>query len=128
MYESVRVQERYGVKMAKRGGFPGGGMPGNMSNLMKQAQRMQRQMEEGQKELETKEFVAKTGGGAVEVAVNGKKEVVRIVLSEEIVDSEDIETLQDAVMAAVNEAMRQADAASAELMGKMTGGLGGLPF
>lgn len=114
--------------MAKRGGFPGGGMPGNMSNLMKQAQRMQRQMEEGQKELETKEFVAKTGGGAVEVAVNGKKEVLRVVLSEEIVDPDDIETLQDAVMAAVNEAMRQADAASAELMGKMTGGLGGLPF
>ncbi|MCI5954834.1 MAG: YbaB/EbfC family nucleoid-associated protein [Lachnospiraceae bacterium] len=114
--------------MAKRGGFPGGGMPGNMSNLMKQAQRMQRQMEEGQKELETKEFVAKTGGGAVEVAVNGKKEVLRIVLSEEIVDPEDIETLQDAVMAAVNEAMRQADEAGAQLMGKMTGGLGGLPF
>ena len=113
--------------MAKRGGFPGG-MPGNMNNLMKQAQRMQRQMEEGQKELETKEFVAKTGGGAVEVAVNGKKEVLRIVLSEEIVDPEDIETLQDAVMAAVNEAMRQADEAGAELMGKMTGGLGGLPF
>ena len=114
--------------MAKRGGFHGGGMPGNMSNLMKQAQRMQRQMEEGQKELETKEFVAKTGGGAVEVAVNGKKEVLRIVLSEEIVDPEDIETLQDAVMAAVNEAMRQADEAGAQLMGKMTGGLGGLPF
>lgn len=89
---------------------------------------MQRQMEEGQKELETKEFVAKTGGGAVEVVVNGKKEVLRIVLSEEIVDPEDIETLQDAVMAAVNEAMRQADEAGAELMGKMTGGLGGLPF
>lgn len=114
--------------MAKRGGFPGGAMPGNMSNLMKQAQRMQRQMEEGQKELETKEFVAKTGGGAVEVAVNGKKEVLRITLSEEIVDPEDIETLQDAVMAAVNEALRQADAANSELMGKMTGGLGGLPF
>lgn len=80
------------------------------------------------KELETKEFVAKTGGGAVEVAVNGKKEVLRITLSEEIVDPEDIETLQDAVMAAVNEALRQADAASSELMGKMTGGLGGLPF
>ncbi len=114
--------------MAKRGGFPGGAMPGNMSNLMKQAQRMQRQMEEGQKELETREFVATTGGGAVEVAVNGKKEVLRIRLSEEIVDPEDIETLQDAVMAAVNEAMRQADAAGSELMGKMTGGLGGLPF
>lgn len=103
-------------------------MPGNMSNLMKQAQRMQRQMEEGQKELETREFVAKTGGGAVEVAVNGRKEVLRLTLSEEIVDPEDIETLQDAVVAAVNEAMRQADEASTELMGKMTGGLGGLPF
>ena len=114
--------------MAKRGGFPGGAMPGNMSNLMKQAQRMQRQMEEGQKELETREFVAKTGGGAVEVAVSGKKEVLRLVLNEEIVDPEDIETLQDAIVAAVNEAMRQADSASAELMGKMTGGLGGLPF
>ena len=114
--------------MAKRGGFPGGAMPGNMSNLMKQAQRMQRQMEEGQKELETREFVAKTGGGAVEVAVSGKKEVLRLVLNEEIVDPEDIETLQDAIVAAVNEAMRQADSTSAELMGKMTGGLGGLPF
>ena len=103
-------------------------MPGNMNNLMKQAQRMQRQMEEGQKELETKEFVAKTGGGAVEAVVNGKKEVLRLVLNEEIVDPEDIETLQDAIVAAVNEAMRQADSASAELMGKMTGGLGGLPF
>ena len=89
---------------------------------------MQRQMEEGQKELETKEFLDKTGGGAVEVAVNGKKEVLRLKLSEEIVDPEDIETLQDAVVAAVNEAMRQADEASTEMMGKMTGGLGGLPF
>lgn len=114
--------------MAKRGGFPGGGIPGNMSNLMKQAQRMQRQMEEGQRELETKEFTAKTGGGAVEVVVNGKKEVLRISLSEEIVDPEDIETLQDAVLAAVNEALRQAEEASSEMMGKMTGGLGGLPF
>ena len=63
--------------MAKRGGFPGGGMPGNMSNLMKQAQRMQRQMEEGQKELEAKEFSATSGGGAVEVTINGKKEVLK---------------------------------------------------
>lgn len=89
---------------------------------------MQRQMEEGQKELESREFAAKTGGGAVEVVVNGKKEVLRIQLSEEIVDPEDIETLQDAVLAAVNEAMRQAEEASSEMMGKMTGGLGGLPF
>ena len=107
--------------MAKRGGFPGGGIPGNMNNLMKQAQRMQRQMEEGQKELESKEFVAKTGGGAVEVAVNGKKEVLRIQLSEEIVDPDDIETLQDAVLAAVNEAMRQAEEASNEVMGTVKG-------
>ena len=115
--------------MAKRGGFPGGAMPGNMSNLMKQAQRMQRQMEEGQKELETKEFTAKAGGGAVEVTVNGKKEITALKLAEEIVDPEDIETLQDAIMAAVNEAFHQADEASAALMGKMTGGLGGgFPF
>ncbi len=114
--------------MAKRGGFPGGAMPGNMSNLMKQAQRMQRQMEEGQKELESREFTASVGGGAVEVAVNGKKELLRVKLMEDIVDPEDIETLQDSIVAAVNEAMRQADEASAALMGKMTGGLGGLPF
>jgi hypothetical protein len=116
--------------MAKRGGFPGGmAMPGNMNNLMKQAQRMQKQMEEGQKELETKEFTAKAGGGAVEVTVSGKKEVLNVKLSEEAVDPDDIETLQDMIMAATNEALRQAQEASDELMGKMTGGLGGgLPF
>ncbi len=115
--------------MAKRGGFPGGAMPGNMNNLMKQAQRMQRQIEEGQKELETKEFTASAGGGAVEVTVSGKKEIVGIRLAEEIVDPEDIETLQDAVVAAANEALRQAEEANAALMGKMTGGLGGgFPF
>ena len=114
--------------MAKRGGFPGGGMPGNMSNLMKQAQRMQRQMEESQKELETKEFTVSAGGGAVEVTVSGKKELISLKLAEEIVDPEDIETLQDAVVAAVNEALRKADEESAALMGRMTGGLGGFPF
>ena len=114
--------------MAKRGGFPGG-MPGNMNNLMKQAQRMQRQMEEGQKELETKEFTASAGGGAVEVTVNGKKEVIKVNLSEEVVDPDDIEMLQDLIMAATNEALRQVEEASSELMGKMTGGLGGgFPF
>ena len=116
--------------MAKRGGFPGGmAMPGNMNNLMKQAQRMQRQMEEGQKELETKEFSAKAGGGAVEVTVSGKKEVLSVKLSEEAVDPDDIETLQDMIIAATNEALKQAEEASNELMGKMTGGLGGgFPF
>lgn len=116
--------------MAKRGGFPGGmGMPGNMNNLMKQAQRMQRQMEEGQKELETKEFTAKAGGGAVEVTVSGKKEILNVKLSEEAVDPDDIETLQDMIIAATNEALKQAEEANNELMGKMTGGLGGgFPF
>ncbi len=116
--------------MAKRGGFPGG-MPGNMNNLMKQAQRMQRQMEESQKELEAKEFSAAAGGGAVEVTVSGKKELVKVKLSEEVVDPEDIEMLEDLVVAAANEALRKVDEANAEVMGKMTGGLGlggGLPF
>ena len=115
--------------MAKLGGFPGGGMPGNMSNLMKQAQKMQRQMEESQKELETKEFTAKAGGGAVEVTVTGKKEITKVKLSEEVVDPDDIEMLEDLVMAAANEALRMAEEASAEVMSKMTGGLGGgFPF
>ena len=115
--------------MAKRGGFPGGGMPGNMSNLMKQAQRMQRQMEEGQKELEAKEFSATSGGGAVEVTINGKKEVLSVKLSQEVVDPDDVEMLQDLIVAAANEALRKADEANAELKGKMTGGLGGgFPF
>ena len=115
--------------MAKRGGFPGGGMHGSMNNLMKQAQRMQRQMEEGQKELETKEFTAKAGGGAVEVTVTGKKEITKVKLSEEVVDPEDIEMLEDLIVAATNEALRQADEANTELMSKMTGGLGGgFPF
>ncbi|MCI9073639.1 MAG: YbaB/EbfC family nucleoid-associated protein [Lachnospiraceae bacterium] len=114
--------------MAKRGGFPGGMMPGNMNNLMKQAQRMQRQMEEGQKELETREFTASAGGGAVEVTVSGKKEVLRVKLTEEVVDPEDIEMLQDLIVAAANEALKQADEANEAMMGKMTGGLGGFPF
>ena len=119
------------VTMAKRGGFPGGGIPGNMNNLMKQAQRMQRQMEENQKELETKEFTARAGGGAVEVTVTGKKEVTKVKLSEEVVDPDDIEMLEDLVMAAANEALRMAEEANTEIMNKMTGGLGlggGLPF
>lgn len=114
--------------MAKRGGYPGGMMPGNMNNLMKQAQRMQRQMEEGQKELESKEFTATAGGGAVEVTVSGKKEILKVKLTEEVVDPEDIEMLQDLIVAAANEAMKQADEANEALMGKMTGGLGGFPF
>ncbi len=109
--------------MARRGGFPGGGMPGNMANLMKQAQKMQRQMEESQKELETKEFTAKSGGGAVEVTVSGKRELTSIKLSEDAVDPDDIETLEDLIMAAVNEALRQVEEASAGSMNMLGGGL-----
>lgn len=89
---------------------------------------MQRQMEESQKELETKEFTAKAGGGAVEVTVSGKKEIVKVVLSQDVVDPDDVEMLQDLIVAATNEALRMADEASANMMSKMTGGLGGLTF
>ena len=102
--------------MAKRGGFPGG-MPGNMNNLMKQAQRMQRQMEEKQKELEEKQYSASAGGGAVTVSVK---------LSEEVVDPDDIEMLEDLIVAATNEAFRQAEEDSSQMMSQLTGGLGGL--
>ncbi|MCI5958290.1 MAG: YbaB/EbfC family nucleoid-associated protein [Lachnospiraceae bacterium] len=115
--------------MAKRGGFPGGmAMPGNMNNLMKQAQRMQRQMEESQKELESKEFTAKAGGGAVEVTVTGAKEVTKVIIDKDAVDPEETEMLQDMIMVAVNDALHQAEEANSAIMGKMTGGLGGLPF
>jgi DNA-binding YbaB/EbfC family protein len=111
--------------MAKRGGFPGGMGMGNMNNLMKQAQRMQRQMEEQQKALEEKEFTASAGGGAVEVTVTGKREVVKVRLKEEVVDPDDIEMLEDLITAAVNEALRQVDEATAAGMSKLSGGLGG---
>jgi hypothetical protein len=111
--------------MAKRGGFQGG-MPGNMNNLMKQAQKMQKQMEENQKELEEKEFTATAGGGAVEVTISGKKEITKVKLSEEVVDPDDIEMLEDLIMAAANEALRQVEEATQSAMSKLTGGLGGL--
>lgn len=117
--------------MAKRGGFPGGGMPGNMNNLMKQAQRMQRQMEEKQKEIEEKEWEGTAGGGAVTVKVSGKKEIVSVKLSEEVVDPDDIEMLEDLIVAATNEALRQMESESSQVMESLTGGLGlggGLPF
>lgn len=111
--------------MAKRGGFPGG-MPGNMNNLMKQAQKMQKQMEENQKALEEKEFTAAAGGGAVEVTISGKREVKKVKLTEEVVDPDDIEMLEDLIVAATNEALRQVDEAAASSMSKLTGGMGGL--
>lgn len=116
--------------MAKRGGFPGG-MPGNMNNLMKQAQRMQKQMEESSKELETKEFTASAGGGAVEVTVTGKKEVSKVKLSPEVVDPDDIEMLEDLIVAATNEALRKMEEETQASMAKITGGfsgMGGFPF
>ena len=109
--------------MARRGGFPGG-MPGNMNNLMKQAQRMQRQMEESKKALEEKEFTATSGGGAVEVVVSGKKDLKSITISPDAVDPDDVEMLQDMILVAVGEAMRQVDEESEKLFGGM-GGLGG---
>ncbi len=112
--------------MAKRGGFSGG-MPGNMANLMKQAQKMQRQMEEQQKEMESKEFTATAGGGAVEVAVTGAKKLVKLNIDEDAVDPEDVEMLEDMIIAAVNEALEKVDAANASSMSKLTGGLGSMP-
>ena len=113
--------------MAKRGGGFLGGM-GNMNNLMKQAQRMQRQMEENQKIIEEKEFTATAGGGAVEVVMTGKHEIKKVKLAEEVVDPEDIEMLEDLIAAAVNEALRQVDEATSSAMSKLTGGIGGLGF
>lgn len=115
--------------MAKRGGFPGGMGGVNMNNLMKQAQKMQKQMEENQKELEAAEFSASAGGGAVEVTVTGKKTVTKVTLDPDAVDPDDVEMLEDLIMAAVNEAMKKADEASAAAMSRMTGGMGGgFPF
>ncbi|WP_343210187.1 YbaB/EbfC family nucleoid-associated protein [Anaerolentibacter hominis] len=115
--------------MARRGGFPGGGIPGNMNNLMKQAQKMQRQMEEKAKELEEKEWEATAGGGAVTVKVSGKKEVLSVKLSEEVVDPDDIEMLEDLIVAATNEALRKMEEESSAVMNSMTGSLGGgFPF
>ena len=111
--------------MAKRGGFPGGGMPGNMNNLMKQAQRMQRQMEEKTKEMEEKEWEATAGGGAVTVKISGKKEVLSVKLDPEVVDPDDIEMLEDLIVAATNEALRKVEEESSEMMSALTGGLGG---
>ncbi len=116
--------------MARRGGFNGGGIPGNMNNLMKQAQRMQRQMEEKQKELETKEYSAAAGGGAVEATVTGKKILTKLTISPDAVDPDDVEMLQDMVIAAVNEAITKADEESDAFMHGISSGLdlGGLPF
>lgn len=106
-----------------RGGFPGGFGGGNMNNLMKQAQKLQKEMEEMQKALETKEFEASVGGGAVIVKANGKKEVTSINIKPEVVDEDDVEMLEDLILSAVNEVLRKAEEESSNNMGKLTGGM-----
>ena len=114
--------------MAKGGfrGMPGGGM--NQAAMMKQAQKMQQEMLRMQEEMENKTFSATTGGGMVTATVNGKHEVLDLKINPEAVDPDDVDMLQDMVMAAVNEAMRTADAEAANNMSRLTGGLnlGGL--
>ena len=107
--------------MAK--GFSGfGGMGGmNMNNLMKQAQRMQKQMDQAQADLENKEFEVTSGGGAVKVVITGKKVIKSIEIQPDVVDPDDVEMLQDLVLTAVNEAIRQADDAVTSTMGQITG-------
>ena len=104
-----------------------GGMP-NMQQLMKQAQKMQKQMEEAQAKLADMEVTASVGGGMVEVVATANKEIKSITIKPEVVDPEDIETLEDLVLAAVNEAVRQAEEVSQKEMGRLTGGMptGGL--
>ena len=109
--------------MAK-GGFPRGmGGGANMNQMIKQAQKMQEQMLKMQEEMETKTYEAVVGGGAVKVVVDGKREVKEITLSPEVVDPDDIEMLQDLVVAAVNEGLRKVDAESSAQLGSITGGL-----
>lgn len=98
-------------------------MGGNMNNMLKQVQKMQRQMEEAQEKIEQTEMEASSGGGAVRVVVNGKRELVSIEIAKEVVDPDDIEMLQDLVMTAVNEGLKKAEEVSAREMGKVTGGI-----
>ncbi len=114
------------AKGGYRGGMPMGGM--NQMQMMKQAQKMQQDLMKMQEEMQAKEYEATAGGGVITAVVNGKKELLRIAIDPEAVDPDDVEMLQDMVVAAVNEAMRKADADSAASMSKLTGGLnlGGL--
>jgi DNA-binding YbaB/EbfC family protein len=107
--------------MAK-GGFPGG--MGNMNNLMKQAKKMQEQMLKMQEELEQKTAEASVGGGVVTVVANGKKEIINIEIQPDAVDPDDVEMLQDLIIAAVNEALRKSDEMVQGEMARITGGLG----
>ena len=104
-----------------RGRFPG--MGGNMGNMMKQMQQMQKKMEKAQKKLEETEVEASSGGGAVTCRVNGKKEILSISIDESVVDPEDVEMLEDLVLAAVNESLRMAEEMMTKEMNKITGGI-----
>ena len=107
--------------MSKRGGFPGmgGGFGGmNLNSLMKEAKKMQADLEKSQEELSAKEFDATVGGGAVTVKVTGDKQVKEIIIKKDVVDPEDVEMLQDLILTCVNEALRKVDAAASASMGK----------
>ena len=111
--------------MGKRGGFPGGFGGMNINNLMKEAKKMQADLEKSQAEITAKDFEATAGGGAVKAVVSGAKFIKELTINKEVVDPDDVEMLQDLIVAAVNEALKQAETASAEAINKMTGGLGG---
>ncbi len=107
-----------------RGGFRGGMMGGGMNmNMMKQAQKMQQDLLKMQQELESRTYTATSGGGMVTAEVTGKHELKSLTIEPDAVDPEDVEMLQDMVIAAVNEAMRKAEASASESMAKVTGGL-----
>ena len=101
-----------------------GGGPQNMQAMIRQAQKMQEDMAAKQEELEAREYDISAGGGVVNVKINGKKEIQAVKLSPEIVDPDDIETLEDLIVAAVNEAVKKVEAISAEEMQKITGNIG----
>ena len=107
--------------MSKRGGFPGmgGGFGGmNINQLMKEAKKMQADMEKSQEELVSKEFEATSGGGAIEVKVSGAKEIKQKKISKDVVDPDDVEMLEDLILTCVNEALRKVDSAQAQSFGK----------
>jgi len=110
--------------MAK-GGFGGMGGGMNMNQLMKQAQKMQKQMEEAQSALAEKTLEVTSGGGAVKIVITGKKVIESLKIDPEVIDGDDVEMLEDLILTAVNEAIRQADEMYNGEMGKITGGLGG---
>lgn len=100
-----------------------GGGPSNMQGMIKQAQKMQEEMQRVQEELETKEYQVSAGGGAVEAVLSGKKELLSLTIKPEVVDPEDIEMLQDLIISAVNEGLRQVEETANEQMQKVTGGM-----